>query len=85
MSWQALLAIIADEVGAEACARISRRAGLELQAVKITIGARIPLTAAEAEAAAPGRPQLAAKRLGVHHTTIYRLLKKEREAKKIIR
>lgn len=76
MSWQALLALIAEEVGDELAARIEERARTEMPAARIFICKRKVITPARAERAAPGKPKEAAKKLGVHYSTIYRALKK---------
>lgn len=76
MSWPTLLAILTDLAGPEIAAEFDVRARYELQGERVTVGARQAVTAEEAEAAAPGRVAEAAKRLGVHRTTVYRALKR---------
>jgi hypothetical protein len=77
MTWPALLAIIASEVGSDACARIAKRAGLELQGLRVTIGARPLLTREDIDRVAPGRPAVAARKLGVSKRTVYRALNRD--------
>jgi DNA invertase Pin-like site-specific DNA recombinase len=74
MSWGALLALIADELGPAAAKRVEARARAEMAGVRLTITGRINQQIAEA--AAPGRPREAAKALGVHPTTVYRALRR---------
>lgn len=78
MSWDALLCLIADEVGSEAAARIEERARIELGGLRITIAKRRTITVETIDAVAPGRPKEAAKALGVHPRTIYRVLQRDR-------
>lgn len=74
MSWRTLLELIADEVGNDAAARIEERARRELGGERITINKRQAITFELVEQVAPGRPQEAARKLGVHHATVYRAL-----------
>lgn len=78
MSWAALLDLIRDEAGPELADRIESRCRRELAGVRITICSRIPIKAEDADAVAPGRPQEAAKILGVQVSTIYRAIHRER-------
>lgn len=76
MSWALLINLIADELGTDAAARIEARARHELGGVRITVCARQGLTREQVDSAAPGRPQEAARVLGVHPVTVYRLLRR---------
>jgi hypothetical protein len=76
MTWQALVEIITAESGADTASRIVARAKLELEGVRLTVCARSPLTREQVEAAAPGRPREAARILGVHPETVYRLIRR---------
>lgn len=74
--WFDLLAIITELAGPEAAGRIDRRARIELGGLRVTVGARGPLTREDVDAVAHGRPKEAAKRLGVHQSTVYRALRR---------
>ncbi len=74
MTWGALLDLIADEVGREAANRIEDRARRELGGLRVTISVRKHITKQTINEVAPGKPKEAAKRLGVHPSTIYRRL-----------
>ena len=78
MSWVDLLALIAEEAGAEIAARIETRASRELGGLRITIAKRVPITVQQIDSVAPGKPKEAARALGVHPRTIYRVLQRER-------
>lgn len=78
MTWEVLVAIIADEAGSETAERIEERARIELGGLRITIAKRKPITVETIDAVAPGRPKEAAKALGVHPRTIYRVLQRDR-------
>ena len=73
MSWAALLTLIAEEVGQDAADRIEQRARKELAGVRLTIAARPTVTQKKIDAD-PGKPREAAKRIGVHYSTVYRRL-----------
>lgn len=76
MTWSALLELIAEEVGAELAARIEERARLTMGGERITILKRRPLTAELVDTVAPGAPCEAAKKLGVHKATVYRVIRR---------
>ena len=78
MSWDVLLELIADELGDDSARRIEERARLELGGMRITISKRRVITRAEIEKIAPGKPLKAAAVLGVHHSTVYRALNRQR-------
>ena len=78
MSWAALLKIIRDEAGDDCADRIEARARRDLAGMRVTVCAREALTADQVHAAAPGRPQEAARILGVHVVTAYRALHRAR-------
>lgn len=77
MSWQALLDLIATEVGREAAARIEQRARETMGGERLTISKRRILTVQLIVETAPGKPAEAAKALGVHPSTIYRRLSRK--------
>jgi len=77
MSWQALLDLIAAEVGREAAARIEARARATMGGERLTISKRRILTLELIAETAPGKPRDAAKALGVHPSTIYRRLSRK--------
>lgn len=74
MTWQALMRIVADVGGPGVAATVCERAKLELQGVRVTVGARAPISRAAVDAVAPGRPREAARALGVSVRTVYRAL-----------
>jgi hypothetical protein len=74
MSFRLLLRIVEAEVGEEAAKRIERRARAELAPVNIYVGTRERLTAEDVRRADPD-PRKAARKLGVHFTTAYRLIR----------
>ena len=74
MTWVALVELIAQEVGEDVAARIEDRARAELGGERITILKRKIITQQRIDAAAAGKPKEAAKKLGVHYSTIYRTI-----------
>jgi hypothetical protein len=76
MSWAAVMDIIAAEAGADVAARIEDRVRREVGAGTIYLRARVAITKTEVEEAAPGKPREAARKLGIHPATAYRVLKK---------
>ena len=78
MSWAALLELIVDEVGHDIAARIESRARSEMGGERLTITKRQLLTPQAIDAVAPGQPTLAAKKLKVHRSTVYRALARRR-------
>jgi len=78
MSWAALLDLIRAEAGEDLADRIEARCRRELAGVRITVCARIPLNGQDVHAVAPGRPQEAAKILGVQVSTVYRAIHRDR-------
>lgn len=78
MSWKILIDLIIEEVGQDAAMRIENRARVELGGLRVTVAKRRPITVETIDAVAPGRPKEAAKALGVHPRTIYRVLQRDR-------
>jgi hypothetical protein len=78
MSWVALLDLIRAEAGEDLAARIEARCRRELAGVRITVCARVPLNGQDVHAVAPGKPQEAAKILGVDVSTAYRAVWRSR-------
>lgn len=78
MSWTELMGIIRDEAGEELADRLEARFRRELAGVRLTVCARAKLTADEVDKVAPGDPKKAARKLGVHFTTVYRALNRDR-------
>ncbi len=70
MSWADLVALIAEEVGQDAADRIANRARVELGGQRITVGQRPLITDEHLK----DPPKKAAKRVGVHISTVYRRL-----------
>lgn len=77
MSWNALLELLAAEVGQDAALRFERRARMELGGVRVTVGVRPWLPADLIDAAAPGRPREAARKLGISPQTAYQRLRRK--------
>jgi transcriptional regulator of acetoin/glycerol metabolism len=77
MSWCDLIALIEEEVGTDAAARIANLARARMGGERITIAGRAAVTAADIRAAAPGRPVDVAKALGVHPSTVYRAMRRK--------
>ncbi len=73
MSWADLLSLIAEEVGQDAADRIEQRAIESLAGVRLTIASRPTVTQTKLNTN-PGKPREAAKRIGVHYSTVYRRL-----------
>jgi hypothetical protein len=78
MSWKSLLDLIADEIGMDAARRIEQRARLELGGVRITVSVRPWVWPQLIDETDPGRPRRAAKKLGIHPATAYRMLRRDR-------
>lgn len=78
MTWLDLMAMIVEEVGAEAAARIERRARTEFGGIRITILKQARVDADRIDTIAPGKPCQAARKLGIHPSTAYRALRRER-------
>lgn len=74
MSWSALIEIIADIAGDALAAKVESRARKELGGARITVLKRKIITKERIDAAAAGKPKEAAKKLGVHYSTVYRTL-----------
>ncbi len=80
MNWPRLLEIIEEESGKEACLKIEKRARLEMGGKRIMVYSQRQrtVTGQDVHDAAPGRPRIAAKKLGINEVTAYRKLKKSR-------
>jgi len=78
MSWPGLLELIREEVGDEAASRIEDRARLELGGLRIYIKRSREITREELDSLAPGKPRDAARKLGIHPATAYRILQRDR-------
>ena len=75
MNFDDLMAVIVAEVGSSSAQRIEERLRLEMQGCRLTIRKRRSLTREMIDSAAPGRPKEAARKLGVHPSTVYRCLR----------
>lgn len=75
-AWADVLRIIAEEAGDDVAVRIEERVRVEFGGLRITISKRPQITAELVHAAAPGRPRVAARKLGIHPSTAYRVLKR---------
>ena len=71
MSWANLLDLIASVVGQAAAEKIEHRAMREMAGTRLTIAGRPTVTQSKL-AENPGKPREAAKRIGVHPSTVYR-------------
>ena len=76
MSWPELLAVLVEAVGQASADRVASLLRARLGGCRVTIPRKRRVTCEEVEQAAPGKPQEAARRLGVHPSTVYRLLKR---------
>ena len=76
MSWSDVLAILRAECGDDQADRIAKRLYREFGGCRLTVPKRQPIDREMIDAAAPGRPRDAARKLGVHHTTVYRVLRR---------
>ena len=74
MSWPELLAVLVEAVGQTEADRAASLLRARLGGCRVTIPSKRRVTCEEVERAAPGKPQEAARRLGVHPSTVYRLL-----------
>lgn len=73
-----MLELIAEEAGAQVAARIEARARVVFGGMRFTVSKRKAVTPELIDAIAPGKPKEAAKALGVHPTTVYRVLQRPR-------
>lgn len=78
MSWAAVLELIADEAGREIALRIEERVQSEFGGCSLYIRRSRPITRSDLDSLAPGRPQEAARKLGIHPATAYRILQRDR-------
>ena len=76
MSWSELMAILVEAVGQASADRVASLLRARLGGCRVTVPTRRHVTPREVEQAAPGKPREAARRLGVHPSTVYRLLKR---------
>ena len=76
MSWPELVAILAEAVGPAEAERVASVIRAKLGGCRLTVPTRRHVTPQEAEQAAPGKPREAARKLGVHPSTVYRLLQR---------
>jgi len=78
MTWEAILSVIEDEVGATQARRIEERVKREFGGIRVRITKRARITRETIDATAPGQPREAARKLGVSPSTIYRTLRRSR-------
>ena len=74
MSWSVIISRISAKYGPEVASEIEDMAREEFAGQRITILKRKIITAEKIDKAAAGKPKEAAKKLGVHYSTIYRAL-----------
>jgi len=77
MSWAQFIDILIEECGPQLAARVEARANAELGGVRLTVSVKRRITPEQVVEAAPGRPKQAARKLGIHPSTAYRLIKKK--------
>ena len=78
MTWAAVLELIAEEAGHELALRIEERVRDEFGGCSLYVRRSRPLTRADLDSLAPGKPKEAARKLGIHPATAYRILHRER-------
>jgi transcriptional regulator of acetoin/glycerol metabolism len=78
MSWSAVVEALAHELGPEVASHVDRIVRRAFRGTRLTIPARAAVTPEQAAAVAPGRPREAARKLGVHPSTVYRILRARR-------
>jgi transcriptional regulator of acetoin/glycerol metabolism len=75
MTWAAVLEVIAQEAGQEIALRIEERVRDEFGGMNLYIRRTQEITRHDLDAVAPGRPKEAARKLGIHPATAYRILR----------
>ena len=78
MSWETLLNLIADRYGEQVASEIEDLARRQMPGERITIRKTKLITTELVDKVAPGKPREAAKKLGVHYSTVYRALNRAR-------
>ena len=78
MSWETFLSLIAGKYGEQTASEIEDLARTYMPGERITIRKTKLITPELIDKVAPGKPREAAKKLGVHYTTIYRALNRPR-------
>lgn len=78
MSWSAVVELLRGELGPEIAGRVDQIVRRAFRGTRLTIPSRVEVTTEAAVSAAPGRPQEAARKLGVHPSTVYRMLRAKR-------
>ncbi|MCP5009408.1 MAG: hypothetical protein GY942_05460 [Aestuariibacter sp.] len=78
MKWSDVINLIASEVGDEIAVKIEESIRMRFSGARVTINKRPILTAEKIYKTAPGKPRLAAKKLGIHPSTAYRALRRDR-------
>ena len=78
MSWLDFLSMVEEEAGRDVAARIEERASIEFGGLTLYVRSTRKLTRTEVESIAPGRPKEAARKLGIHPATAYRIMRRER-------
>lgn len=79
MTWAAVLEAVADELGPDIAAAVDRVVRARLRGLRLTIPVRRQMLSPDmVHDAAPYQPRQAAKKLGVHPSTVYRLLRVRR-------
>jgi hypothetical protein len=78
VSWAALIDCLERRLGPKVAALVDEAVREEFGGDRLYIPSRKPITPEAAHQAAPDQPRKAAAALGVHPTTIYRILKVRR-------
>lgn len=78
MTWAAVLEVIAQEAGQEIALRIEERVRDEFGGTNLYIRQQRSVTREELEQLAPGKPREAARKMNIHPSTAYRILRRER-------
>ena len=78
MSWAEILSVVEEEAGGAVARRIEERIRETFGGERIYIARTKVVTFEQITEAAPGQPRKAAKALGIHPSTAYRILRRER-------
>ncbi len=73
-----MVELLRGELGPEIAGRVDQIVRRAFRGTRLTIPSRVEVTTEAAVSAAPGRPQEAARKLGVHPSTVYRMLRARR-------
>jgi transcriptional regulator of acetoin/glycerol metabolism len=74
MKWSDVIDLISEEVGSDVACKIEEVVRRRFPGERITINKHPIVTAEIIHKTAPGKPRIAAKKLGIHQSTAYRVL-----------